>query len=133
MRIANTLGEFLYCANDGVKWGFCYVNPLDIIKELWPDADMSHVEFDPDIEPEYSIIRQGGNDGTLALTLNTLVDVFSGLEDRSSFYKPNPVIAKGYKVGWLSHAIVYGRIELRCGGKYPGQRELFKLPVKCIN
>ena len=133
MRVANTLGEMIHCANEDAEWGFCYSNPIDMIKQLWPDSDTSHIEFDPSIEPEYSIIRQCGGDGTLLFTLDALGDIFSLLVNKTSFYKPNPVQAKGYKVGWLKHAKVYGKIELKCGGKYPGQRERFRLPVKCIN
>lgn len=133
MRLANTMGEMLYCADAGVEWGLCYTNPLTVISELWPDADMSHVEFDPDIDPEYIIIRTGGGDGTLSHTINLLVDVFARLENKTSYYRPNPVEPKGYKVGWLKHVTVYGKVELMCGGKYPGQRERFKLPIRCIN
>lgn len=133
MRIAKNWSEFIYCTNEGSEWGFCYANPLDIAKDFWPDADMSHITFDPNIDHEYKIIRQGGGDGTLSHTLDTLANIFRTLENKCSYYIPNPVQAKGYKVGWISHVKAYGKVELRCGGKYPGLTERFTMPVKCIN
>lgn len=32
-------------------------NPLELIKQFWPNADISHIEYDPDLEDgEFKII-----------------------------------------------------------------------------
>ena len=113
-------------------------NPLELIKQYWPDADVSHIEFDPTLKKgKYSIIRQSGGDGTMLFTIQMLQEGLILLVNMQSMFKPDEpedwsnVKAIKYKVGYMRHATVFGMIYLKCSKdhKYPGQRERIRLPV----
>ncbi len=36
-----------------------------------------------------------------------------------------------YTIGNMRHVTVFGKVELGYGGKYPGQKERVRIPVKC--
>lgn len=116
-----------------------YHNPLDLIKNFWPNADTSHIEFDPKMkanERDYWRIDQSGGDGTLLFTVEMLQKCLLPIVNKTSYCKatePDWSKVKGVKyiVGKMRHVTVYGLIELKCGGKYSGLRERVRFPVKC--
>jgi hypothetical protein len=115
-------------------------NPIDLIKRFWPEADVSHITYDPKLKKgDFNVIRQSGGDGTLTFTLEMLQKGLIGIVKMESFCKSkepsdwSKVKAIKYTVGSMRHATVYGMINLRCSSehKYPGQRERIRMPVKC--
>lgn len=113
-------------------------NPLELIKQYWPDADVSHIEFDPSLRRgKYSIIRGSGGDGTLSFTTQMLQESLIPLLNMQSYYRPelpddcNDIKAIKYRVGWMRHVTIFGMVYLKCSKdhKYPGQRERIRLPV----
>ena len=115
-----------------------YHNPIDLIEKWWPEADISHIEYDPDMKKgEYQIVRQSGGDGTMLFTIQMLQEALIPLVNMSSFYKPKAPKSWGnikgikYRIGPIKHATVFGMIKLRCSKthKYPGQKERVRIPV----
>lgn len=117
-----------------------YHNPMELIKQYWPDADTSHIEYDPNMKSadrEYWRIESCGHDGTLMFTVEMFQKCLLPLLNRTTHYVSSAPDDWGkvkdikYKIGRIRHAIVYGKVELRCGGKYPGLRERVRIPVIC--
>lgn len=115
-------------------------NPIELMRTWWPDADLSHIDYDPDMKKgEYNIIRQSGGDGTMAFTIEMLQKTLLPIVNKQSFYKPKEPDDWGkvknirYKIGPIRHAICFGMIYLKCSKehKYPGQRERVRMPVCC--
>jgi len=117
-------------------------NPVELIKQWWPEADISHIEYDPLMKPcdrDYWRIEQSGGDGTLAFTLEMLQKALLPLVNKTTYYNQTPkedlarVVDIKYKIGKMRHAKVYGMIFLRCSStnKYPGLKERVRIPVKC--
>ena len=51
------------------------LNPIELIEEFWPEADHSHLTYDPNLKMrngQFDIIRQCGGDGTLMFTVEML-------------------------------------------------------------
>jgi hypothetical protein len=110
------------------------LNPLEVIKRLWPKATVDHITFDPNVKKQYSVIRASSHDGTLVFTIEllekTLIDILVG----GSFYRPdepdwsrNPT--PKYTVGWIRHSTVFGRVNLPAGNMR-GQRERMRMKVR---
>ena len=115
-------------------------NPIELMKKYWPNAGISHIEYDPNMKKgEYFIIRQSGGDGTMLFTLQMLQEALVPLINMQSFYKPKDpgdwsgVKAIKYKIGPMRHVTCFGMIFLKCSSdhKYPGQRERVRIPVSC--
>lgn len=114
-------------------------NPLELIKRFWPEANVDHITYDPNLRKgDFNIIRQSGGDGTLLFTLGMLQKGLIGIANMTSFCASNEpdwskVKSIKYTVGKMRHATVYGMIYLKCSKthKYPGQRERIRMPVKC--
>lgn len=111
-------------------------NPLDVIKDVWLDADTSHIKFNPDIEMEYSIIRSTGHDGTLIFTAEMIRKALLPLVAMHSYFKPttpnfNKLKKITYTVGWMVHTSEYKEGMELCCGTYPGILEEIVIPVKC--
>ena len=112
-------------------------DPIKLIKKFWPDADISHITYDPNLyKGEYEIVRQSGGDGTMFFTIQMLQEALLPIVNCTTCFKPkipkNPTLYHiRYKIGALKHVIVFGMIYLRCSKnhKYPGQRERVRLPV----
>lgn len=114
-------------------------NPLELIKKFWPEADSSHIKYDPNLKKgDFNIIRQSGGDGTLMFTLEMLQEGLLNIVNKNAFCtskepdwsKVKDVI---YTLGDMKHVTVFGMIFLKCSKthKYPGQRERIRMPVKC--
>ena len=117
-------------------------NPIDLIKSWWPEADMRHIEYDPnmkDDDRDFWMIRQSGGDGTHMFTIEMLQKALAPIVNMRSYCKDSEpkdwskVKSIKYKIGPIRHATVFGMIQLRCSSdrKYPGQRERVRMPVKC--
>jgi len=117
-------------------------NPLELIKKWWPNADVSHIEYDPSMSKgDYSIIRQSSHDGTLLFTLQTMQEALLPIVNRQSYFKTEPpenwsdVVNIKYKIGPMRHAVVFGDFATsdECGRvhEHPGQRERVRIPVIC--
>lgn len=115
-------------------------NPMEMIKEWWPDADISHIEYDPTMkrkDRQYWRIEQCGGDGTLLFSIDMMQKLLLRILNKDSWHIPSlpedqsTVKDIKYTIGNISHATVFGKVELKCGGKYPGQCERVRMPVKC--
>jgi hypothetical protein len=115
-------------------------NPIDLIANFWPNANINHITYDPKLKKgDFNVIRQSGGDGTLTFTLEMLEKGLIGIVNMQSFCTSkepkdwSKVKAIKYTVGSMRHAIVFGMLELKCSKdrKYPGQRERIRMPVKC--
>tara|TARA_R110000851_G_scaffold314459_1_gene476525 strand:+ start:131 stop:514 length:384 start_codon:yes stop_codon:yes gene_type:complete len=114
-------------------------NPIDLIKQFWPEADISHITYDPELKKgEYKMIRGSGGDGTLHFTMEMLQDSLIHIVNECSYFKStepdwDKLKRIKYTVGTARHATVFGMIKLRCSSehKYPGQRERISFPVTC--
>ena len=118
------------------------VNPMELIAQWWPHADVSHIEYDPNMKAsdrDYWRIEQSGGDGTLTFTIEMLQKALLPLINKTTSYKGTPeevlkkVVDIRYKIGDIRWVIVYGMIYLKCSTtqKYHGQRERVRIPVKC--
>ena len=114
-------------------------NPIELIKNLWPEANVDHITYDQNLKSgDYDIVRQSGGDGTLLFTLEMLKKGLIGIVNANSFFKltePDWSKIKGikYTIGKIRHVTVFGMIKLRCSEKrkYEGLRERIRMPVKC--
>ena len=114
-------------------------NPIELIERFWPEANHSHIQFDDNLKPrkgQFDIIRQSGGDGTALFTIQMLQDVLINPMNMQSHFKGDEpdfkrLKAIKYRVGSIYHAVAFGRVELKCGGKYPGQVERARMPVIC--
>jgi hypothetical protein len=112
-------------------------NPIDLMRQWWPNADLSHIDYDPKmIKGDYDIVRQSGGDGTLLFTIQMLQESLLPLVNKQSYFKPeNPVLENvvniRYTIGPMKHVICFGMVELGGleGKKYPGQHERVRIPV----
>lgn len=114
-------------------------DPIELIKQFWPEADISHIEYDPEMkssDKEYCLIEQCGHDGTLIFTYEMLQKCLIPLLNKTTHYLPttpkdwSKVKNIKYKIGKIKHAIVFGKVKLGAG-RYPGQRERVRIPVVC--
>lgn len=114
-------------------------NPIELMKMWWPDADLSHITYDPKMKAsdrEYWRIEESGGDGTLSFTIEMLQKALLPIINMCSTCKRTEPkdwrLVKGmkYTIGDMRHATVYGKVELRCGGKYHGQLERVRFPVR---
>lgn len=122
---------------EGNKWERRRENPIEWMRGFWPDADLSHITFNPKVEKQYRIRRQGGSDGTLALVHADMQEALLPLVNMQTFYKPDQpdcdltgVRRIEYEVGLMSWVTGYGRIRLRCGGVHNGEIDRFSIPVR---
>lgn len=115
-------------------------NPIELIKSFWPEANVDHITFDPDLRKgDFNIIRQSGGDGALLFTIEMLQKGLIDIVNMTSWCtitEPkdwSKVKSIKYTIGKMRHATVFGMIKLRCSEtqKYPGQRERIRMPVKC--
>ncbi len=114
-------------------------NPIELIESFWPGANHSHITYDESLKMrrgQFDIIRQCGGDGTLTFTLEMLQKVLINPMNMESHCTRDDVdfdnlIKIKYTIGPIYHSTVYGDIELKCGGKYPGQRDRARMPVIC--
>tara|TARA_R110000751_G_scaffold152946_5_gene258118 strand:- start:1313 stop:1708 length:396 start_codon:yes stop_codon:yes gene_type:complete len=117
-------------------------NPIDLMKQWWPDVDISHITYDPSMKPserQYWRMGNSASDGTKIFTIEMLQKSLLPLLNGTSTYRPeepkdwSTVKGINYTIGNISHAIVYGMIYLDCSKtqKYSGQRERVRIPVRC--
>lgn len=115
-------------------------DPIELIRAWWPDADISHITYDKKMkasERDYWRIESSGGDGTLLFTIEMLQKALIPIVCKTTYGKTTApkdmesVIDIKYTIGAMRHATVFGYVELRCGGKYPGQKERVRYPVKC--
>ena len=119
-----------------------YHDPMELIKSWWPDADVSHITYDPNMKAssrDYWRIEQSGGDGTLAFTIEMLQKALLPILNKTTCYQPSApedwskVKDIKYTIGKIRHATVFGKIYLKCSStrKYLGQKERVRIPVKC--
>lgn len=113
-------------------------NPIDIIKETWPEADVSHIDFDPSLKSgEYKIIRQVSHDGTLIFSKDLLIRGVLNVARGGSYLKGKEpdwdrLVKIRYTVGWARNAVVFGKVRVgEDGHEIFGQKERFSMPVIC--
>lgn len=105
------------------------------MRRLRPE-ELAHIRFDPEIVPEYRIIRGTRHDGTMLFTEELIGNALMPLVNRESYYrrtKPadwSTVRDIRYVVGLARLATAYGTVDLPVG-RYPGQRERITIPVRC--
>lgn len=115
------------------------INPMDTIKAWWPNADISHITYDPNFrskDREYWRIEQCGHDGTAYFSYEMMSKALLPIINMTTFFKGtapedwSKVKRIEYIIGPMKIATVYGMIELKCG-RYPGMRERVRYPVRC--
>ncbi len=116
-----------------------YHDPMELIKQYWPEADVSHIEYDPEMKAadrEYWRIEGCGHDGTMMFTIEMLQKCLLPIVNMTTHFVPtepsdaSKLKAINYKIGKIRHVTVFGMVELRAG-RYPGQKERVRLPVVC--
>ena len=115
------------------------LNPLEWMERLWPDADLSHIKFNPDAEFQYFRAKQGGGDGTLLFFYQDMAELLAPFGNMTTFYKPDQpdgdLSGYGrieYELGWVRAATVYGSIKLRCSETqtFPGEKYRMRVRVR---
>ena len=115
------------------------INPIHVIKGTWPEANVSHITFDPSLrEGDFQVIREMQGDGTLIFTHQLLQKALTGIVNGRSYKTTDNVdwdnlLQIKYTVGKMRVATVYRLVHLNCSEtkKYSGQRESVKMWVKC--
>lgn len=118
-------------------------NPIELIKEWWPEANIDHITFDPSFKSkdrDYWRVASSGGDGTYQFTIDMLKKCLLPLVNKSTYYNKISeedilrAVDIKYVIGKVWHARVYGMIYLRCSKdrKYHGLKECARIPVKCI-
>lgn len=112
-------------------------NPLERIKQLWPEAKTDHITYDEKlIKGDYYIIRQCGGDGVhlfiIEMMEKALINLVNMISCHTSNVNDKNIIGFNYIVGKGKHSTVYCKLKLKCGGTYQGQRDRVRIPVKCI-
>lgn len=115
------------------------LNPMGLITQLWPEADIRHITYDPSLKAsqrDYWRIAQSGGDGTMLFTIEMCKQLLLPLVSKSSLKKQAPkkdTTDIKYTIGKIRHAVVYGMVWLMCSEtkKYPGLKERVRIPVKC--
>ncbi len=113
-------------------------NPIELIERWWPDADHSHITYDPNMkdgERDYSIVRESGGDGTLLFSWMMMQDALLPILNKTSYEigrEPDWEKASGisYRVGTVRRAVVHGMVKMKAG-TYPGLKERVRFPVAC--
>lgn len=109
------------------------MNPLELIQSYWPDADASHITYDPNmVVGEFNIIRGSTHDGTMLFTIEilqrTLLPVVNGTCCNKSNQPPTGV-RLFYTIGPILLEIEYSGIVDLPVGRRPGQIEQATMPV----
>ena len=113
-----------------------YITPMEAFK--WFGIEMPEwIRFNPNLTKrtgaQYDIIRQTTHDGTLIFEKEMIGKTIENLANKTSFCKEDNLegaIDIKYEVGYISIATVFGIVELPIG-KYPGEKQRARLPVKC--
>lgn len=113
-----------------------YITPMDAFKYFGLEMP-EWITFNPNLTKrngaQYDIIRQTTHDGTLIFEKELIGKTIENLYNKSSFCKLDDqegVIDRKYEVGYISIATVFGIVDLPIG-KYPGEKQRARLPVKC--
>lgn len=115
-------------------------SPLELVKTYWPDAPTDHIVYMPEMkhsDRQYWRVEQCGGDGLLVYTVEMFQKLLLPIVNQTTYckkYEPidwENITHINYIIGPISHVTVYGRLKLRCGGTFPGQRERVRMPVIC--
>jgi hypothetical protein len=113
-----------------------YITPMEAFKYFGLEMP-EWITFNPKLTKrngaQYDIIRQTTHDGTLIFEKELIGKTIENLANKSSFCNienQEGVIDRKYEVGYISIATVFGIVELPIG-KYPGEKQRARLPVKC--
>lgn len=113
-----------------------YITPMKAF-EIFGMEMPNWITYNPKLNKrngaQYDIIRQTTHDGTLIFERELIGRVIENLANKSSYSKTDEqegVIDISYEVGDISIATIFGIVELPVG-KYPGERQRARLPVKC--
>jgi hypothetical protein len=113
-----------------------YITPMEAFKYFGLEMP-EWITFNPKLTKrngaQYDIIRQTTHDGTLIFEKELIGKTIENLANKSSFCKidnQEGVIDRKYEVGYISIATVFEIVELPIG-KYPGEKQRARLPVKC--
>lgn len=116
------------------------LNPISLIQEYFPDEDISHIEYDPEMrQGQYNIRAGQSHDGTLYFTKEMLRALLWRLVSMQTSYIPTEpncmtkVKSIHYRIGPIRHAICHGMVQLPASNthKYPGLSERIRIPVSC--
>ena len=104
--------------------------------EYKDDLKIKHICYDRNINKkfQYKMIRQIIHDGTLAFTIDAIIEMFYELAECKTLYKPlmdkvdlTKVVNVNYTIGDLK--IKHEMVTTSKG--FPGVREVFELPIYC--
>ena len=111
------------------------INPMEIISKMGLPFD--HITYNPDVEPQYHIIRGQKHDGLLMFTRDLIRRALLCLLNRTTCYKPEKEKLENikYEIGNIELSSEYGHYILRKGTESEvginGVDETLKIPVKC--
>lgn len=114
-----------------------YITPMKAF-EMFGMEMPKWITYNPKLskqnDAQYDIVRQSTHDGTLIFERELIGRVIENLANKTSYSKKDEqegVIDISYEVGNISIATVFGLVELPIG-KYQGERQRARLPVKTI-
>ena len=109
----------------------------NVMESVFPGVNHDHILFDPDIKRgQYWRFQQTTHDGTAIFTIEAVQKLLLPLICRTSFYKGDPPNENRqdlirYRVGWINHAVVYGRVLVSDDVELDGLKERFRIRVIC--
>lgn len=113
------------------------INPIEYLSRSFSfgDAPRAHITYDPNVEPQYRIIRGSSHDGTLLFTYENIDRALEPLINMQSYFvpeKPDPACVSGleYTIGDIEIQSEYGQVDLPAG-RFPGVKETVTIPVRC--
>ena len=113
------------------------INPTEIFNQY--DLKTDHITINPDLSRinggQYDIIRESTHDGTLIFTTELLNRTIERVVNKESCFTEDwpdeRVIDIHYVIGLIRLSTVYGQVDLPAG-KYPGEKQRARMPVKAI-
>jgi hypothetical protein len=112
-----------------------YFNPLEFLEEEF-GVIAPHITYDPNMHPQYRIIRGSTHDGTWTFSRELVLNVMMNLLNQETFFLGDPEVPDygrrhgyDYTVGHCRRAVLYGIVDLPVG-RYPGVKERLCLPVR---
>lgn len=113
------------------------INPIEYLSRSFSfgDSPRAHITYDPNVEPQYRIIRGSSHDGTLLFTNENLERALEPLVNMRSYFVPEPpdpanLASMEYVIGDIEIKREFGLVDLPAG-RFPGVEETVTIPVRC--
>lgn len=113
------------------------INPIEYLSRSlsFGGAQRAHITYDPNVEPQYRIVRGSSHDGTLLFTDENLDRALEPLVNMQSYFAPEPpdpasLARMEYVIGDIEVTSEFGLVDLPAG-RFPGVKETVTIPVRC--